>query len=68
MTENEVILSAAFAVAFRMTLDIPISFTEIAAEMSISCANRTVDELYEVLTVRRIAIVTKAMSMIKLFI
>ena len=67
MTENEIVLSASFAVAFRMTVDISISFSEIAAEMSLSCPNQTPDELYEIITARRIDIVTKANSMIKLF-
>ena len=67
MTEAEIVLSASFAVGFRMTLDIPISLTEIAAEMSISYAHRTPEELLIILTERRTDIVTKTMSMIKLF-
>lgn len=67
MTENEIVLSAALAVAFRMTLDIQIIFEEITAEMSISCTNKTLDELYEIITSRKVDIVTKASAMIKLF-
>lgn len=67
MNEAEIVFSASLAVAFRMTLDIPISLAEIAAEMSISCASKTPDELYSIMTERRTDIVTKAMSMIKLF-
>lgn len=67
MSEAEIVLSASFAIAFRLTLDIPVNLSEVAAEMNISCANKTVEELLIILVEREVDIVTKAIAMITLF-
>ncbi len=66
MSEAEIVLSASLAVAFRMTLDLPIDLAEIAAEMHLS-VNVPIEDLHNIITARKRDIVTKAMSLIKLF-
>ncbi len=66
MTENEIVLSAALAVAFRQSLSIPVDMHEIAAEIAMG-TEPSADLIHQVITYRLADINNKAIAIIELF-